>query len=47
MAGKQLASEVLVDLRRRLDILPARSPERRCLMQQADDLYLYGVSDHL
>ena len=42
MAGKQLASEVLVDLRRRLDTLPARSPERRRLMQQAADLY--GVS---
>lgn len=43
VAGKQLASEVLVDLRRRLDVLPSRSPERRRLMQQAAELY--GVSE--
>jgi hypothetical protein len=31
---KQLASEVLIDLHRRLSILPSRSHERRIIMQE-------------
>jgi hypothetical protein len=43
VAGKRIAVEVLIDLRRRLDQLPARSRERRDIMHQAATLY--GVSE--
>jgi hypothetical protein len=43
VAGKRIAVEVLIDLRRRLDQLPARSRERRDIMRQA--AALYGVSE--
>lgn len=43
MAGKRIAVEVLIDLRRRLDQRPARSRERRDIMRQA--AALYGVSE--
>ena len=41
--AKCLAAEVLTDLYRRLDRLPARSAERRDLIRRAGDLY--GVSE--
>lgn len=43
MVGKRIAVEVLIDLRRRLDQLPARSRERRDIMRQA--AALYGISE--
>ena len=43
MSGKRIAVEVLIDLRRRLDQLPARSRERRDIMRQA--AALYGISE--
>ena len=36
---KQIPAEALLDLRRRLATLPARSPERRVLMQETAQLY--------
>jgi hypothetical protein len=40
---KQLAPEVLIDLHRRLSVLPARSHERRMIMQET--ARLYGISE--
>src|SRR5262249_57634860 len=40
---KEIAAEALVDLRRRLQVIPARSPERRRVMQETATLY--GVSE--
>src|SRR5215469_11863938 len=40
---KQLASEVLIDLHRRLSVLPSRSHERRMIMQET--AHLYGISE--
>jgi hypothetical protein len=40
---KEIAAEALVDLRRRLQTIPPRSPERRRVMQ--DTATLYGVSE--
>jgi hypothetical protein len=40
---KQLPAEALLDLRRRLSLLPPRSPQRRQLMR--DTAQLYGVSE--
>ncbi len=42
MARKQLPTEALVNLRQRLNLLPARVPERRELIEQTAELY--GVS---
>lgn len=39
MPKKQLAMEVLVDLHRRLSVLPPRSHERRLIMQETAQLY--------
>ena len=39
MQPKQIPAEALLDLRRRLATLPARSPERRVLMQETAQLY--------
>ena len=39
MSNKKIAQEVLIDLHRRLDLLPVRSSERRELIQQASNLY--------
>ncbi len=36
---KQIPPEALLDLRRRLETLPARSPERRALMQETAQFY--------
>ena len=44
MARKPLAAEALIDLQRRLDTLPARSPERRRIIQ--DTAALYGLSEY-
>ena len=41
--AKALSTEALVDLRRRLETLPARSAQRRCIMQQTAQLY--GISE--
>ncbi len=41
--GKRIPSEALLDLRRRLDQLPARSPERRQLNQET--ALLYDISE--
>src|ERR1700751_3059253 len=38
---KQLASEVLIDLHRRLSVVPSRSHERRMIMQET--AHLYGI----
>lgn len=43
MPKKQLASEVLIDLHRRLSVLPSRSHERRMIMQET--AHLYGISE--
>lgn len=43
MPKKQLMAEALIDLRRRLSALPARSHERRMIMQETANLY--GVSE--
>lgn len=43
MKRKEIAAEALVDLRRRLQTIPPRSPERRRVMQ--DTATLYGVSE--
>jgi hypothetical protein len=40
---KQLASEVLIDLHRRLSVLPSPSHERRMITQQT--ARLYGISE--
>ena len=40
---KQLASEVLIDLHRRLSVLPSRSHERRMTMRET--AHLYGISE--
>ena len=40
--AKRVAAEVLVDLRRRLDRLPPRDPERARLVRNAAELY--GIS---
>jgi hypothetical protein len=40
---KQIPAEALLDLRRRLETLPPRSPERRLLMQET--AHLYGVAE--
>jgi transposase len=41
---KQIPAEALINLRRRLDLLPARCSERRLLV--AETAKLYGVSRH-
>jgi hypothetical protein len=43
MPKKQIPAEAIVDLRRRLDQLPPRSPERRLLVQEIAQLY--GISE--
>jgi len=43
VSAKRIAVEVLIDLRRRLDRLPSRSPERRDIVRQAAKLY--GISE--
>jgi hypothetical protein len=43
VSAKRIAVEVLIDLRRRLDRLPSRSPERRDIVRQATELY--GISE--
>jgi hypothetical protein len=43
MPKKQLVAEALIDLHRRLSTLPARSHERRIIMQETANLY--GVSE--
>jgi hypothetical protein len=43
VASKRILTEVLLDLRRRLDQLPARAAQRRDMMQQAAQLY--GISE--
>src|SRR4029077_5720344 len=43
MPKKQLASEALIDLHRRLSVLPSRSHERRMIMQET--AHLYGLSE--
>ncbi len=43
MAPKRIAQEVLIDLHRRIDSLPARDAARREIIKQASDLY--GVSE--
>lgn len=43
MPKKQIPTEAIVDLRRRLDQLPPRSTERRALVQESAQLY--GVSE--
>jgi hypothetical protein len=43
VSAKHIAVEVLIDLRRRLDRLPARSAERRDIVRQA--AALYGISE--
>ena len=43
MKRKEIAAEALLDLRRRLQVIPPRSPERRQLMQET--ALLYGVSE--
>jgi hypothetical protein len=43
VSAKRIAVEVLIDLRRRLDRLPARSAERRDIVRQAAELY--GISE--
>jgi len=40
--GKQLPAEALVALRQRLDVMPARSPERPALLEST--AALYGIS---
>ena len=40
---KQLPAEALLDIRRRLSLLPPRSPQRRQLIQATAQLY--GVSE--
>lgn len=42
MSGKRIAAEVMMNLKRRIDALPARSAERRNIMH--DTAELYGVS---
>ncbi len=42
MSRKQIPSEALIDLRRRLEMLPKRCPERRILAEETAKLY--GVS---
>ncbi len=44
MAQKPIPAEALIDLRRRLDTLPSRSPERRRIIQ--DTAALYGLSEY-
>ena len=44
MKRKQIPAEALINLRRRLDLLPARCSERRLLV--AEMAKLYGVSRH-
>jgi hypothetical protein len=41
MPKKQLASEALIDLHRRLSVLPSRSHERRMIMQETAHLLVY------
>jgi hypothetical protein len=43
MPKKQLVSEALIDLHRRLSALPSRSHERRMIMQET--AHLYGLSE--
>ncbi len=43
MPQKQLPAEALLDIRRRLSMLPPRSPQRRQLLQATAQLY--GVSE--
>ena len=43
MQHKQIPAEALLDLRRRLEALSPRSPERRLLMQET--AHLYGVAE--
>jgi hypothetical protein len=43
MRRKKIPTEALVDLQRRLGMFPARSHERRSVIQQSADLY--GVSE--
>lgn len=43
MPLKQIPIDAIVDLRRRLDPLPQRSPERRLLVQEIAQLY--GISE--
>ena len=40
--GRQIPADALVNLRRRLDALPPRNPDRRVILESAADLY--GVS---
>ena len=42
MTRKQIPTEALINLRRRLDLLPKRCPERRLLIKETAKLY--GVS---
>jgi hypothetical protein len=42
MPKKQLVAEALIDLHRRLSALPARSHERRMIMQETANLYGVG-----
>jgi len=44
VAQKPIPAEALIDLRRRLDTLPSRSPERRRIIQ--DTAALYGLSEY-
>jgi hypothetical protein len=44
MPHKPISVETLIDLRRRLETLPARSPERRRIIQETATLY--GVSEY-
>ena len=43
MARKQIPHEALIDLNRRLNLLPPRSHQRRIVLQQTAELY--GVSE--
>ncbi|QFS50627.1 hypothetical protein [Nostoc sphaeroides] len=43
MPKKQIPIDAIVDLRRRLDQLPPRSPSRRVLVQEIAQLY--GISE--
>ncbi len=43
MGSKTIPAEALIRLHQRLNLLPARSPERRVVMQETADLY--GVSE--
>ena len=44
MSRKPISTEALIDLQRRLDTVPSRSPERRRMIQHTAELY--GVSEY-